>query len=145
MTGAYFDTGVLAKLYCVESNSHQAVTLVGKHRPPLPFTHWQEIEIRTAMRLKLFRKEMTAAELKAGLRNLHSDLEEGFFQRAVYDPVEVFHRAEELSARHASAIGCRTLDIIHVAAAGAIGSREFVTLDVRQAELARKAGFKVSP
>jgi predicted nucleic acid-binding protein len=34
-----------------------------------------------------------------------------------------------------SLLGCRTLDIIHVAAAPVIGAKEFVTFDGRQAAM----------
>ena len=44
-----------------------------------------------------------------------------------------------------SSLGCRTLDIIHVAAALVIGAKEFVTFDGRQAAMARKAGLTVKP
>jgi predicted nucleic acid-binding protein len=42
-------------------------------------------------------------------------------------------------------LGCRTLDIIYVAAALVIGGKEFVTFDGRQGALARQAGLTVKP
>ncbi len=45
----------------------------------------------------------------------------------------------------AAALGCRTLDIIHMAAALVIGVKKFVTFDHRQAALARMAGLNVKP
>jgi hypothetical protein len=39
----------------------------------------------------------------------------------------------------------RTLDIIHVAAALAVGAKEFVTFDSRQAAVATRAGLTVKP
>ena len=44
-----------------------------------------------------------------------------------------------------SYLGCRTLDIIHVAAALVIGAREFVTFDGRQGAMAKQAGLAVKP
>jgi len=58
---------------------------------------------------------------------------------------KVFRVAGELSGRHTAAIGCRTLDILHVAVAKVIGAKIFVTLDARQAAVAAKAGIKVLP
>jgi hypothetical protein len=40
--------------------------------------------------------------------------------------------------------GC-VLDIVHVGVALVIGAKDFVTLDVRQAKLAKKAGLNVLP
>ena len=46
---------------------------------------------------------------------------------------------------HTSTLGCRTLDILHVAAATLLGASLFVTYDQRQAQLADLAGLKVHP
>jgi predicted nucleic acid-binding protein len=139
----YFDTGVLVKLYCIETNTPEAVKLAGQFIPPIAFTHWQEIEIRNALRLKLFRKEVTAVELKKGLSNLDTDIASGLLQKVSYDIASVFRKANELSESHSASLGCRTLDILHVAAAVVIGAKIFVTFDARQAALATKAGLKV--
>ncbi len=40
-------------------------------------------------------------------------------------------------------MGCRSLDVLHVASAIELGLRVFVTFDVRQQELARSAGLKL--
>ena len=40
---------------------------------------------------------------------------------------------------------CRTLDIIHVAAALVLGTKEFVTFDARQGALAKLVGLTVRP
>ena len=49
----------------------------------------------------------------------------------------------ELSAGHSATLGCRTLDIIHIAAALVLGAKEFVTSDTRQGALAKQAGLTV--
>ena len=48
-----------------------------------------------------------------------------------------------LSADHSATLGCRMLDIIHVAAALVLGAKEFVTSDTRQGALAKQAGLTV--
>ena len=60
-----------------------------------------------------------------------------------YTATAVEQKAEELSASHAVTLGCRTLEIIHVAAALVIGVRDFVTFDHRQAALAKLNGLAV--
>jgi hypothetical protein len=57
----------------------------------------------------------------------------------------VFAKAHELSVQQAATVGCRTLDILHVAAALALEVTEFFTFDHRQGELARRAGPTVRP
>ena len=142
---AYFDSAVIAKLYVQESNSAEAVRLVSTDTAPCVLTHWQEIEVRNALRLKFFRREITADELRASLAAFDEDIAAGRWQRPDYALAEVHERAAQLSARHAAEIGCRTLDIYHVAAALIIGTPEFVSLDDRQRELAKREGLKVKP
>ena len=60
---AYFDAAIILKLYVQEATSPDAVRLANQCSTPYLLTPWQEIEARTALQLKLFRKEITAAEM----------------------------------------------------------------------------------
>lgn len=141
----YFDTGVLLKAYVPEPNSRLADALILEAAPPLPFTHLHEIEMRTALRLKRGRGEITAAELKTALRDLQADITAGRLEKPAYNLVAVFHKAEELSAKYAADTLARSLDILHVAAALTLGARVFVSFDERQRKIARRARLKVLP
>jgi len=140
---AYFDTGVLLKAYLPEKNSAAADALILEAATPIPFTHFHEIEMRTAFRLKRGRGEITDTGLKGALRDLQADIDAGRLEKPVYDLPGVFHTAEVLSAKYAVVTLARSLDILHVAAAVVIGAVDFVTFDKRQASLATKAGLKV--
>ena len=142
---AYFDSAIIAKLYVRELNSADAARLVSTDKPPFALTHWQEIEVRNALRLKLFRREITATELSASLAAFDEDISTGRWRHTDYVLDDIYDRASQLSARHAAEIGCRTLDIIHVAAALVLGLTEFFSFDERQRELARREGLKVKP
>lgn len=122
---AYFDSGVLAKLHCLEPNTPQAVALVRAEHPPLPFTRWQELEIKTALRLKAFRAELTDVQLKQSLADFDADLAAGLFQRVNLQEEQLFQVAEQLSSQFVLQTGCRTLDIIHVAAAVVLSAADF--------------------
>jgi predicted nucleic acid-binding protein len=140
---AYFDSGVLIQSYIPEANSAAADALIAQTLEPIPFTHFHAIEIRTALRLNLGRREITDAQLKNALRLLQEDIDTGRLNRPTYDVSIVFHEAEDLSAKYAAATLARSLDILHVAAAIVIGARQFITFDKRQAALASKAGLKL--
>ena len=142
---AYFDSAIIAKLYVAEANSADAIRLVSAHAAPYALTPWQALEVRNAIRLKAFRREITAAEMTQSLAALEQDIAAGRWVRPDFTTAVVEQKAEELSAGHAAALGCRTLDIIHVAAALVTGAKEFVTFDQRQAALARTAGLNVKP
>lgn len=143
MMHVYFDTGFVAKLYCLEDDSADAVRTLRRYPPPYPATHFLDLELKTALRLKLFRGELSPVELHAALHNWAQDRENGVWLTPSYSLPGVFQVAEDLSAQRAATIGCRTLDILHVAAALAIGATDFVTWDDRQASLARKTGLRV--
>ncbi len=143
--GAYIDTGILLKLYAKESTSPQAIALVVGFEIPLPLTHFQELEIRNVLRLKQGRGELTEKEAALALGDFPSDIEAGRYERPAYDLAAVFARAEALSGRHAVQTKCQSLDLLHVAAAQEIGSREFASFDERQRAVARAAGLVVLP
>ena len=58
---------------------------------------------------------------------------------------KLVREAESLAEQHTPAIGSRSLDILHVAAALVLGATEFCTLDTRQGKLAQLAGLHVQP
>jgi hypothetical protein len=145
MVGAYFDSGILVKNYCRELTSPEAISLILAEPLPLPLTHLQEAEVRNALRLKLFRREMTSTALKGSLSLLDEDIREGRFERPIYNAWAVYRRAEFLSRLHTSTTGARMLDILHVAAALEIEAIRFASFDQRQRAVAKKAGLKVVP
>ena len=53
----------------------------------------------------------------------------------------VFGEAESIAANHTSAVGCRTLDVLHVAAAKLVCVTGFCTFDPRQGDLVKKVGM----
>ena len=142
---AYFDSGVIVKLYVQEANSADAIRLVSGYVAPYALTSWQALEVRNAIRLKAFRREITPTEMTQSIAALEQDTAAGRWVQPGYTVADVEQKAEELSASHAATLGCRTLDIIHVAAALVIAVKEFVTFDHRQAALAKSAGLPVKP
>jgi predicted nucleic acid-binding protein len=142
---AYFDSAIIVKLYVQEATSADAIRLAGAYVAPYALTQWQALEVKNTIRLKAFRAEITAAEMNRSITAFEQDIATGRWQRPVYTVAAVEQRAEELSADHSATLGCRTLDIIHVAAALVLEAKEFVTFDTRQAALAKQAGFTVKP
>jgi predicted nucleic acid-binding protein len=141
----YFDTGVLLKVYVQELNSAEAIALVSKFAPPIPFTHFHTIELFTAIRLKRFRAEINANEEKTAIQVLRADITNERLQLPDYDLLQLFRRAEVLSAKYAAIFGTRTLDILHVAAALEAECTEFVSFDERQRKVAAKERLTVVP
>jgi len=141
---AYFDTSVVTKWYLPEPDSAQALRLRARFAPPSVLTHLHKLESMTAWQLKVFRRELPRNIVEQALGHVDDDLATGIWELPAYDLVDVFSRAEALSRRHAAAVGARSLDILHVAAAQILAASAFVTADDRQARLARAAGLRVS-
>ena len=141
----YFDTGLLVKLYILEANSHTAVKLVHDHQTPIIFTHLHETELQNAIRLKCFRGEITRREAQTAINTIRTDFSAGKLFRPSLDWPEIWHQANQLSARFAVQIGARTLDTLHVATATLLKTSKFISFDVRQRTLAKKTGLTVIP
>jgi len=92
---------------------------------PLAFTWLHQLEFRNAIRLRVFRGEITPAQRDASLNTLLADLAGGVLAAASPLLTEVMIEAERLSALHSETLGTRSLDILHVAAALALGLARF--------------------
>ena len=142
---AYADTSFLVSLYGQDANSAPAQELAAMFKTPLAFTPLLRHEARNAVRLAVFRKEITPDESRAVLAAMEADTKNGVLVENPVAWAEVYAEAEVLSAAHTETIGTRAFDVLHVAAAAALGVKEFYTFDVRQKALAVKAGMKVKP
>jgi phosphoglycerate dehydrogenase-like enzyme len=114
-----------------------------KQALPLPLTWLHQLEFRNALRLRVFRGEITAAQRDASLNNLLADVAAGILTGAAPPLAEVLTEAERLSALQTETLGTRSLDILHVSSALVLGMAEFLAFDHRQIALAKAAGMKV--
>lgn len=140
---ACFDSGLLVKLYHLEAGSAEVARRVRRQRW-VPLVFLAEIEIRNALRVLHGRGRYDAGTLRRALAAVEEDVAAGRLRRLAPEEGEVRREAEELSDRHAAGTLCRTLDILHVAYARVLGARTFHTGDRRQADLAKRAGLRVS-
>lgn len=141
----YFDTAILVKSFVREPDSPTAIKILAEAGDPILFTHLHEIEVPNAIRLKRFRGEINASQESAAIRALRNDINAGRLVRPKYDLVEVFYRAERLSAKFSGELGTRSLDLLHVAAALEIGCKTFASFDSRQRQCAKRAGLRLAP
>jgi predicted nucleic acid-binding protein len=109
---------------------------------PLPWTWLHQLEFRNALRLRIFRAEITATQRDASLNAWLSDLGAGVYAHADPNGADVNLEAERLSAQFSERLGARSLDVLHVAAALVLGCDTLLTFDLRQQALARAAGLR---
>ena len=139
----YFDTGVLLKLYLPEPRAAEAVAFVNDSPGKPLVNHLHELEMRSALRQKAGRCELTQSECYALIAQVESDLDTGVHDRVTVSWPDVFTTAEALSAAHGVPTLCRSLDTLHVALALELGATEFCTFDLRQSRMAAAAGLNV--
>ncbi|MFZ2640645.1 MAG: type II toxin-antitoxin system VapC family toxin [Verrucomicrobiia bacterium] len=139
---AYADTGLLCSLYAPDAHSRRAVARMARQALPLPMTWLHQLEFRNALRLRVFRGEITPAQRDASLNAMLADLAAGVLAATSPPLTEVTTEAERLSTMHSETLGTRSLDILHVSSAVVLGVAEFLTFDQRQIALAKAAGLK---
>jgi len=140
---AYADTGFLCSLYAPDAHSVDAAARMKRQALPLSVTWLHQLEFRNALRLRIFRKEITSVQRDASLNTMLADLASGVLVHTAPPLMDLTLEAERLSVLHAETLGTRSLDILHVAAALILGLPEFLTFDRRQHALALAAGLSV--
>jgi predicted nucleic acid-binding protein len=139
---AYADTGFICSLMAPDANSEAATKWMARQALPLPWIWLHELEFRNAMRLRVFRKEMTLVEADRTIGQALGDIASGVYQRQEPELQLVSTESERLSAEFSASLGTRSLDVLHVAAALVLGVPVFLTFDKRQAALAKAAGLR---
>jgi predicted nucleic acid-binding protein len=139
----YADPSALAKLYLHEPESRTVTAWRAKLGGSLAVTLFGRLELANAIGLAAYRGFVTKAVRKSALGALDDDFAQG--RCVVVDLVwrEALRRAEEISREETAVLGCRSLDILHVASALTLKRRRFLTFDLRQQKLARALGLKL--
>jgi uncharacterized protein len=139
----YADPGALLKLYIHEPESAAMNAWRGRTRGALPLTPHGRLEMTNAICLAAFRSAIDDEARADALASLDEDVTDGRYVEADVPWRAALRRAQEISRRYTASIGCRTLDVIHVAAAAELGLPSFATFDQRQQRLARAVGLKI--
>ena len=139
----YLDSSLLVSLYCLDANSVAAAAALQAAKAKLLITALGELETVNASGLRVFRKEITAAQADAARLTFEKDILAGvFLLRAV--PDAAFERAKVLSRQQTPKLGTRTADLLHVAAAVELGAVSLFSFDLQQRKMAQAAGLKLN-
>ena len=137
----YLDTGCLVKLYYPEPDSAQIVAHIqGK---AILYTPLHELEFTNALQLKFFFKGATITQIAAARAAVDEDLKCGVLVSARGDWIPIFQEASRLAEQYTGTVGCRSLDILHCAAAKVLAATEFISTDARQGQLATAMGLNL--
>jgi predicted nucleic acid-binding protein len=143
----YADSNFIVSLYVMRGHSPAAFaalrTLPPKQRA-VPFTWLHQIEVINAFHRTAFLINKDANSALAATALLESDLAAHRRLAWVQTPlIRMQTLARQLTERHASKRGCRTYDVLHVAAAIALGADSFWTFDDDAGELAKAEELKI--
>lgn len=138
----YVEPSALIKLYLHQTESAAMTGWRARTRGALPLTPHARVEILNALSLAVFRRQIDAAARDDAVRSFDEDIAGGRYSHADVLWRSALRRAAELSLESTADIGCRSLDVLHVACALELGLPNFLTFDLRQRRLARAAGLK---
>ena len=142
---AFADTGFIASLYLKESTSAQARAAVQAMSLSLPLTPLAMLELRNAFNRAVQRGRITAAQRDALWQDMEADIASGFLVPVPVASGPLHDTARKLSDRHTPALGTRSLDLLHIAAALNLKAAVFFSFDERQRQAAVREGLKVKP
>jgi predicted nucleic acid-binding protein len=144
----YPDTSILYAVYREQHNSREADAYRSRMTEPLSVSTLLEFEFRQSVRLQAWlrlqdrTKGYSQTEADQMFADWESDIAAGHVQIVATDIDAVMRLAEHLSHAHTTLTGNRSLDILHVATAKHLSATNFLSFDVRQKRLAKKAGLK---
>ena len=140
---AYLDSSFLFSIYVRDEHSAGAAAEFAQFPGELVISSLTELEVLNSFEVRVFRKEMTRAEAARIRTALQDDLQTGNVVGVELDSA-VFSRAKTLIADTTASVGCRTADILHVAAALELGAKRLLTFDGRQKALARRVKLRTN-
>src|SRR5437870_1596362 len=141
----YADTSFLCSYFLPDARSRLALATVRSLNGPMIFTALHRLELKNAFALAVFRANITPHQAVAAWQDVGSDLHAGCLLPGRLNWYSVLRQAAILSAQHTPTTGCRSLDVLHVAAARQLRAQEFLSFDSRQRALAQLFGLLVKP
>jgi hypothetical protein len=149
----YADTSFLVKLLTQETGTPKAVAEYRRlGRPPVFFLPLHELEVRNAIRQRVFHQRRTLPSSERSSIKRERDTAFALLQKYIarkafietsQDLEVATELAQHLSEKYTERIGCRGFDILHVALALELECEAFLTCDKTQGDLADAEGLDV--
>ena len=147
----YADTNFLLRLYLSYAETDAALARVkAMRRGSLPICWLHQIEFTNALQLIRFQARaggtpfLTPEAAAVALHDFKHDVVSGAqLADTALSAAELVRACEQLSARHTASFGCRTYDLVHVAAALHLKCDTFLSFDAKATKLAELEGMKV--
>jgi predicted nucleic acid-binding protein len=137
------DTSFLFALYGNDCHSATAAAWISETTDPLRISVFNDFELRNALRFAEFCKRVNPGTSASQLAMFENAITAGRLVFCKSNLSEILAEANRLSRFHTLTGGHRAFDILHVAAANAIGASHFLTFDANQKSLAESEGIIV--
>jgi predicted nucleic acid-binding protein len=142
----YCDTSFLGALYLPgEKFEPGARELASTFAEPMAFPWLSELELYNSVYRGAGRNIYSRRVCTSILRQIAQDKATGLLLSWPLDLLPHFRKAMELSKQFTPTYLCRSLDVLHVAAACLLEAAEFASFDIRQRKLAVGVGLKPLP
>jgi len=138
------DTSFLFSYYASDAHSQRADQWRQSRAFPLLISIFNRLELGNALELAAFQKRLSQKESSDIWLTVESDLTAGILTLVDVPWTALIADSESLVSMHTSSVGCRTLDVMHVAFARMITVDEFASFDQRQIALANRIGLKAA-
>jgi predicted nucleic acid-binding protein len=139
----YADSSFLVSLYSADANGAAAARTMETATGECLITTLGELEVVNAFGLRVFRKEVSAAQAQESVTDFEKDLRDGILQLRRLEE-SFFERARQLSRQTTARLGTRTADLLHVVAALELGVDCFYSFDQQQRKLAHAVRLKLN-
>lgn len=149
----YADSSFILRLITTEEDSRETVAEYRRlGSPALFFLPLHALEVRNAILQRAFHqrrsvssseRQHVAHERDAAFSRLDRFVSRRALLEVALDMDIAIARGRKLSATHTERIGARAIDLLHVACALTLETELFLTMDNRQAQLARAEGLNV--
>lgn len=140
---AYLDSSFLVSMYAPDAHSSMTALQMKKFRGTRLISSLGELELVNALEARVFRNQLTRQQVDKAHAVFEDDVKRGAYVIVELEP-EAFIRAKRLVMQTTAAIGCRTADILHIAAALEAKVDRFFTFDERQKVVAHRARLKTN-
>ena len=134
---AYLDSSFLVSMYALDVNSPKTAAELARFHGTLMLSSLGEVELVNALELRIFRKQVTRRETDLAHAAFVQDVQNGILRVFDLAPAALIE-TKRLILKTTALVGCRTADIVHVAAATVMQADRMLTFDLRQKELARR-------
>lgn len=138
----YLDTSAFLKLYVAEEGSVTVQKALNQSDEPLPLSELLEMEFTNALQLKVFWGDLDSQQASAQMNHFDRRKKRGLYYYPEVHRSELMAQFREFS-KATPDLGCRTMDILHLAYARLFEADCFVTFDQRQRTLAQQVGFNL--